>query len=82
MIGPALFPYLGIAVRLLTADPWKIALVGVLLWIIGISVFWYFYRTHEVAKEQSLSTTGLVWTLQFVGFYAVTVLATNAFLHR
>jgi hypothetical protein len=82
MIGPALFPYLGIAVRLLTSDPWKIALVGVLLWIVGISVFCYFYRTHEVAKEQSLSTTGLVWTLQFVGFYAVTVLATSAFLHR
>jgi len=82
IIGPALFPWLGIPVRLLTPDPWKIALASVLLWIIGFSVFWYFYRAHRVAKEQSLALTTLVWTLQFVGLYVVTALATSAFLHR
>ena len=82
MIGPALFPFLGVAVRRLTSNPREIALVGILLWISGIAILWYVYRTHEVSKEQSLSLAGFVWTLQFVGFYVVTVLATNAFLHR
>lgn len=82
MIGPALFPWLGIVVRLTTSDPWKIALVGIFFWTSGLSLFWYIYRSREVAKEQSLASTALVWTVQFVGFYAVTVLATAAFLHR
>jgi len=82
IIGPALFSWLGIPVRLFTPDPWTIALIGALLWIIGFSVLWYFYRTHQVAKEQSLATTTLVWTLQFAGLYAVTALATSAYLHR
>jgi len=82
IIGPALFPWLGIPVRLFTADPWTIALMGALLWIIGFSVLWYFYRSHYIAKEQSLATITLVWTLQFAGLYAVTALATSAFLHR
>jgi hypothetical protein len=82
IIGPALFPWLGIVVRLATPDPWKITLVGILLWIIEVLLFWYVYRTREVAREPGLATVTLVWTLQFVGFYAATVLMTSAFLHR
>jgi hypothetical protein len=81
LIGPALFSWLGIPVRLLTPDPWKIAFVGVFLWIVGVSVYWFFYRSHQVAKEQNLAITTLLWTLQFGGLYTVTALATNAFLH-
>lgn len=82
IIGPALFPWLGIVVRLVTPDLWKIAMVGIVHWIIGIFLFWYVYRSREVAREPGLATTALVWTLQFVGFYAATALATNVFLHR
>lgn len=82
VMGPALFPWLGIAVRLFTANTLNIALVGAFLWVIGISALWYFYRRHHVAKEQGLVATALIWTVQFVGFYTVIVLATGAFLHR
>jgi hypothetical protein len=82
IIGPAIFPWLGIVVRLITPNPWKIALVGIFFWACGVSLFWYIYRSREVARDPGLATTTLVWTLQFVGFYAATTLATNAFLHR
>jgi hypothetical protein len=82
VMGPALFPWLGIAVRLFTANTLNIALVGAFLWVIGISALSYFYRRHQVAKEQGLVATALIWTVQFVGFYTVIVLATGAFLHR
>ena len=82
IIGPAIFPWLGIVVRLITPDPWKITLAGIFFWACGVSLFWYIYRSREVARDPGLATTALVWTLQFAGFYAATTLATNAFLHR
>jgi hypothetical protein len=82
IIGPPLLSWLGIPVRLFTPDPWKIALVGALLWVAGVSVYWFFSGSHRAAKEQNLAMTTIFWTLQFAGLYAVTALATNAFLHR
>jgi hypothetical protein len=82
LIAPALFSWLGIPVRLFTPNPWTIALVGALLWTLGVSVYWFYYRSHRVAKEQSLAITTTLWTLQFAGQYAVVALVTNAFLHR
>jgi len=73
---------LGIASRFADPDPWEIVAVGMLLWIGGVSIFWYFYRTQQGTKYGNLSTSVLVWRLQFVAVYAATSLATNAFLHR
>jgi hypothetical protein len=82
IVGPPLFGWLGVPARLFTVNPWTILVIGAVLWTVGFLMYWTFYRTHEVAKDQSLAVTTLVWSMQFVGFYAVTALATNAFLHR
>jgi hypothetical protein len=82
MVGPAVAPWLGIGVRILTSNPILILAFGLVLWLIGASVFWYIYRTREVSKEQSLHLTILVWTLQFITFYVVSVLATGTFIKR
>jgi hypothetical protein len=82
VIGPAVFPWLGIGVALLTADPLKITLVGVLLWLAGISLFRYFYRGQQIAIGQSLGALTFVWTIQFVALYALTALITRAIFHR
>jgi hypothetical protein len=79
---PSVFAWLGIPARLFTGNLWAIILVGVMLWIVGFSLFWHFFRTHEVAKGQGLAATTLVWTVQFVALFAVMALVTNAFLHR
>ena len=55
---------------------------GLGLWLIGASMFWYIYRTQEVSKEQTLPITIFVWTLQFIAFYAVSVLVTGALMKR
>jgi hypothetical protein len=81
-IAPALFPWLGIVAGALISEPWKIALVGLLFWVSGFSMFWYFYRGNKAAKGQTLGSLTFVWTIQFAGLYAVAVLITRAFLHR
>ena len=74
---------MGIVARLLTRDPRMIALIGLLLWLIGFSIFRYIYKTQVVSKDEGgLGTAMLVWTLSFVAFYVVTVLATGAVLAR
>jgi hypothetical protein len=82
MVGPAVAPWLGIGVRLLTSNLFLILAFGLALWAIGASVFWYIYRTQEVSKEQSLPFAILVWTLQFITFYVVSVLVTGTFIKR
>jgi hypothetical protein len=82
MIGPSLAPWLGIGARFLTSNPVEILAFGLALWLIGASVFWYIYRTQEVSKEQTLPITIFVWTLQFIAFYAVSVLVTGALMKR
>ena len=82
MIGPSLAPWLGIGARFLTSNPVVILVFGLALWLIGASMFWYIYRTQEVSKEQTLAITIFVWTLQFIAFYAVSVLITGALMKR
>jgi hypothetical protein len=82
MIGPSLAPWLGIGVRLLTSNPVVIVVFGLALWLIGAGMFWYIYRTQEISIEQTLLITVFVWTLQFIAFYAVSVLVTGALMKR
>jgi hypothetical protein len=82
MVGPALAPWLGIGVRLLTSNFMSIFVFGFGLWLIGVSVFWYIYHTREVSKEQGLPLTISVWTLQFITFYVASVLVTGALIKR
>ena len=81
-IGPALSPWLGIAVRVITANPTAIVLTGVLLWLIGSGAFLYIYRTQPVSKEQSSVAAILLWTFQFTLLYAATVLITGTVMHH
>ena len=78
MVGPAVAPWLGIGVRLLTSNLISILVVGLILWLIGTSILWHIFHTREVSKEQSLPLTIFVWTLQFITFYVVSVLVTGA----
>jgi hypothetical protein len=80
MAGPAVAPWLGIGIRVLTPKPWSIAVIGAILWIAGCAMFWYIYRTYEISKEQSPPITILVWTIQFITLYVSAVLLTGAFM--
>jgi hypothetical protein len=82
MIGPSLAPWLGIGVRFFTSNLIAILVIGLALWLIAATMFWYIYRTQEVSKEQTLPVTIFVWTLQFIAFYAVSVLVTGALIKR
>jgi len=78
MAGPAIAPWLGIGIRIVTSDLMTILVSGFALWLIGAGMFWYIYRTREISKEQTLSLTIFVWTLQFIALYVVSVLLTGA----
>ncbi len=82
MVGPAVAPWLGIGVRLLTSNLVSILVFGLALWLIGASIFRYIYRTQEVSKEQSLPLTIFVWTFQFITIYVLSVLVTGAVIKR
>ena len=74
---PALSPWLGIVARVLTANPWRIGLVGMVLWFAGGASLWYLHFCPEVARKRSLGASILVWTLTFVPVFASTALATG-----
>jgi hypothetical protein len=75
---PMLSPWVGgIVARLLTADPWRIGLVGVVLWFASCTSLWYLHRPPEVARARSLGATIFVWTLTFVPVFAVGAIATG-----
>jgi hypothetical protein len=74
---PVLSPWLGIVARLLTADPWRIGLVGIVLWFAGSASFWYLHLSPEVAEKRSLGISILVWTLTFVPVFGGTAFATG-----
>lgn len=82
MIGPMLSPWLGIVIRIFTADPRVIIPAGILLWITGIALFRYLYRTQRVAKEQPFSGMLVFWTIQFIAMYAIAVLIAGAAMNR
>ncbi len=82
MIGPVLSPWLGIVIRIFTADPRVIIPAGILLWITGIALFRYLYRTERVAKEQPFSGMLVFWTIQFIATYAIAVLLAGAAMNR
>jgi hypothetical protein len=82
MIGPMLSPWLGIVIRIFTADPRVIIPAGIFLWITGIALFRHLYRTQRVAKEQPFTATLVFWTIQFIAMYAIAVLLAGAAMNR
>ena len=79
---PALMPFLGVAIRFLTANPTVIALVGLVLWICGAATYWLIFRISRVQKDQRLSLTIFVWTMTYIPFYLIAVFGTSALLKR
>ncbi len=82
MVGPALAPFLGIVFRLFTSRARLLFLMGAVLWILSVGIFWYLYRTQEVSKEQAFPLMVFTWTIQFTTFYVLAVLVTGAVLSR
>lgn len=81
-VAPALAPWLGIGARLLTSDPFKLAGVGVLLWIGSAVWIWFWTRALSEKLPQDVTARILIFTLQFATFYTLAVLVTGAVLHH
>lgn len=79
---PALMPFLGIAVRLLTDDPKAIALMGVVLWICGAGTYWLLFRISRVQPDQHLALAIFVWTMTYIPFYLIAAFGTGVLLKR
>jgi hypothetical protein len=79
-IFPVIAPWLGIGARLLTADPTKLALAGMLLWFSAGTYAWYWVGTKKITRPPDLTSRMLVFTLQFATFYTFAVLMTGAVL--
>lgn len=79
---PALMPFFGAAVRLLTANPTAIALVGIVLWICGAATYWLIFRISCVQKDQSLPLMIFVWTMTYIPLYLIAIFGTAALLKR
>jgi hypothetical protein len=80
---PSLTPFLGIPVRLFTGDTKIIALMGFVLWFLGVVAYWLVFRinrTSSISKDQSLPLTLLVWTMTYIPFYLIAVVGTRALI--
>jgi uncharacterized membrane protein YecN with MAPEG domain len=77
-----LAPWLGIVARLLTANPWRIGLFGMILWFGGGASAWYLHRSPEIARKGSLGVSVLVWILTFVPLFTSTAFATGMVIGR
>ena len=82
LIGPALSPWLGIAVRFVTSSPRTIALFGAVLWLVSSATFIYIYRTQDVSKKETPALAIFAWSVQFVVLYSVAVLVTGGVMSR
>ena len=82
MIGPALSPWLGVAVRFVTSSPRTIALVGAVLWLASVAIFLYVYRRQDVSKKEKPALAILAWSVQSVVLYSVAVLVTGGVMSR
>jgi hypothetical protein len=82
LIVPAISPWLGIGARVLTGDPSKLVLFGVLLWIGAGASFWYWFRVLRAKPPQDLTAGIWIFTLQFATFYTMAVLVTGALLRH
>jgi hypothetical protein len=81
-IFPAILPWLGIAARLLTADPGKLVLTGVLLCFGAGTFVRYWIRSRGATFSQDVTAGIFIFTLQFTTFYALAVLVTGAVLQH
>lgn len=71
---PSLSPFLGIAVRCVTANVHVIVVAGVGLWLVGYSCYFWLVRHVKVATDQSNALLIPFWTMQFVVFYWLSVI--------
>jgi hypothetical protein len=81
-VVPAFSPFLGIAARLATAEPWMIAAVGAGLWCVNCAVIWYFHSLPEIKGQRSFGVSMLVWTLVFIPTFFITAALTGLVVQR
>jgi hypothetical protein len=67
---------------MLSANPWDIALIGAILWLISFAAFWYLHHLPEMVGKRSLSFSILLWTLTFVPLFTASAIATGLVIHR
>lgn len=73
LMVPMLSPLLGIGVRCITADWAAIVIVGTAIWVVECGCFLWWVRREKTAKGVSVAGALLLWTMQFVTFYALAV---------
>lgn len=79
---PMIFPWLGIAARLITPNPYRICEIAAFLWCVAILSFSYLHRFPEFGKKRSLAISIIVWTLTFLPTFAATALITGIMMNR
>lgn len=79
---PALSPWLGVAARVASADPWHITFIGITLWILSLGAIWHLYQSPEIAGKRSLVDSVVLSTLTFVPTFTGTALATGVIIRR
>lgn len=82
MLATSLIPFLGIPVRLLTADTKTIGLLGIVLWFCGVVGYWLLFRMNRpsLSKDSNLGIAVLVWTMTYIPFYLIAVVGTHALI--
>ena len=81
-IGVVMAPFLGIAVRLMTASSANIAICGLFIWLYGAAVMAYLARRMPPPAPGPLVRV-LLWTMvPFAPVYLASVLVTGSLMKR
>lgn len=78
----AALPWLGIVVRMLTADQRYLVIGGFGLWALGIVSFFFLHRMAKGKTRWSFLGSFFVFTFTFVPLYSVCVLVVGHFLNK
>jgi heme/copper-type cytochrome/quinol oxidase subunit 4 len=78
----AILPWLGIAVRMLTANERYLTIVGCCFWLSGVAVFLVLHKSFTGQTRWNFPASVMVFTFTFVPLYVVCVLATGHFLSK
>jgi hypothetical protein len=77
VLVPSMSPFFGIGVRYITANLEVIVIAGAGLWLFGCGCYFWLVRNVETVKGQSNAVILLIWTMQFIILYALSVIFTS-----
>jgi hypothetical protein len=77
VLVPAMSPFLGIGVRYITANLGVILAAGAGLWLFECGCYFLMVRKLQAVKDQCNAVVILIWTMQFIISYALSVIFTS-----